>query len=124
MKKAEISTLVNACKRNRRDTLTKAVAGLVKIQEERDLTHRMYFWSDFGNAGSRAYFRKRYDTEFTVKLSKDVQIVYSRTVGPSRNNAYAKDTIVLLQGKDEQSLTAADCRKIADGLTAIVDSRK
>ena len=123
MKKSEIAKLVNAMKYQKTDTLNKKIASLEKLEAERDTTKSMYFWSGFGNATSRKAFVARYSRDYTIPLTGEVAVKYQRKVDPSRNNAYASDSLELSVGDTTEKFTTADAKKIASALREIVAKR-
>ena len=123
MTKRELEYVLDVMKHQSTKTLTKKVAALNQIEDDRALTKRMWFWTDFGNANSRKGFVKKYSADYSITLMKGMDVHYARTVAPSRKNAYASDRLYLIDGNTEYKFTVADARKIADGLQAIVDRR-
>lgn len=124
MKKQEIKKLVDQLKYQRTGKLTKIESELRHLEDERDLTRRMYFWSDFGNRSARARLVDRYDLDTTIKLTTDMSVRYTRDVNPSRNHAYASDSLWIERvDGTEEPFTVCDARKIADAIAAVIETR-
>ena len=123
MTKRELEYVLDVMKHQSTKTLTKKVAALNQIEDDRALTKRMWFWTDFGNASARKGFVKRYSADYSITLMKGMDVHYARTVEPSRKNAYASDRLYLMDGNTEYKFTVADARKIADGLQNIIERR-
>ena len=121
MTKKEIDIIVNKMKYQKTDVLKKRIANLSYLEDERNKTKSMYFWSDFGNASSRRSFTKRYSENYTIPLTADLSVRYVREVSPSRKYAYASDKLSLSDGN---KFTVGDAKKIAARLQMVVDNRR
>ena len=124
MTKKEIIEMMETLKHQTTRTLQEARDGLAELEDERNLTKRMYFWHDFGNASERHRFCARFDCIAIYRLSPHLSIKYRRDVNPSRSYAYASDYIRLLVDDEyTKDLTIADTKKIVKAIDELLDKR-
>jgi len=125
MTRKEIIEMMETLKHQTTKTLTDARDGLDTLEDERQLTKRMYFWHDFGNASERRRFCARYDCVEIYRLSPHLSIKYRRDVNPSRSYAYASDYIrLLVDGEYDRDLTISDVKKLIKAINELLDKRE
>lgn len=120
MKKDQISAIIEANRKIHTDKLKRYVDDLIRIEEERELTKKMFFWNPGMRASERRFHEKRRNLSLDVKL-RGLTVHYSRDYTETCHYVYASDNLYC---DEADSFTLADIKKLTAGFEAILEKRE
>ena len=120
MKKDQISAIIEANRKIHTDKLKSYVDDLIHIEEERELTKKMYFWNPGMRASERRFHEKRRNICIHVRM-KDLTVHYSRDYTETCHHVYASDNLYC---DEADSFTLADIKKLTAGFETILEKRE
>ncbi len=118
MKKQEILSLKEELKCTKTITLQQHISALNGIIHDRDVSKKMWFWTDNGNSATRRSKEKYYYRDTKIKLGKH-KLYYHRDISMSRKNVYVNEELEF----DGDDITVKDLKKMIDAFADIINRR-
>ncbi len=120
MKKDQITAIIEANKRMSTEKLKSYKDLLESIEEERELTKKMYFWHPGERASERRFHEECRNICIHVRM-KSLTVHYSRDYRETCHYVYASDNLYC---DEADSFTLADIKKLITGFEGILEKRE
>ncbi len=119
MTKKEVAHVVKLNEEAKTETLKEAIATLVEMKEERELTRVMYFWRPYERAKDRRSNEERRNIRLEIKI-EGLTVLYCRSYKENCRYVHASDR---LWANEYDFFTLRDIGKLIEALSEMLKKR-